>query len=92
MKRVFDSYVKTLKYASVSHLNSLTHFYTGNFDFHALKHLRLEYYPRLEGAFSRPSALPSLATLDIRFCYNLKAIFYGNNDDLLIITCSLASK
>jgi hypothetical protein len=92
MKRVFDSYVKTLKYASISHLNNLTHFYTGNFGFHALRHLRLEYCPRLEGVFSRPYALPSLATLDIRFCYNLKAIFYGNNDDLLIITCSLASK
>ncbi|XP_062227361.1 disease resistance protein RPV1-like [Phragmites australis] len=73
----------SLKNACVSHLKSLTHFYrlpAGAiiYDFGALKHLRLEHCPRLEGVMLRDSALPSLVTLDILFCYNLKAIFYDN--------------
>ncbi|XP_039821357.1 uncharacterized protein LOC120683348 isoform X2 [Panicum virgatum] len=72
---------RSLKNAHVSHLKSLTHFYKDwkfDYDFHALKHLRLEHCPRLEGVMPRGSALPSLVTLDILFCYNLKAIFYYN--------------
>jgi len=71
-----------LKNAHVSHLKNLTHFYKEHYmrdyDFRALKHLRLEHCPRLEGVMPRGSALPSLVTLDILFCYNLKAIFYYN--------------
>ncbi|XP_039821363.1 uncharacterized protein LOC120683351 [Panicum virgatum] len=73
----------SLENALVSHLKSLTHFYKdSDFDyhFHALKHLRLEHCPRLECVMPRGSALPSLVTLDILFCYNLKAIFYYNRD------------
>ena len=82
MVLVFNIVWWTLKNAHVSHLKSLTHFYKeSNLDvgFHALKHLRLEHCPRLEGVMPRGSALPSLVTLDILFCYNLKAIFYYNN-------------
>ncbi|RCV33435.1 hypothetical protein SETIT_7G083300v2 [Setaria italica] len=79
MQEVFSDYVRPLRHAFVSHLKSLTRFYSGGYDgFDTLKHLHLEYCPRLE-VISSPSALPSLVTLDIRFCYNLKAIFYGNN-------------
>ena len=73
----------TLKNAHVSHLKSLTHFYKDrdyDVDFRGLKHLRLEHCPRLEGVMPRGSALPSLVTLDILFCYNLKAIFYYNSE------------
>ncbi|XP_039821996.1 uncharacterized protein LOC120683978 [Panicum virgatum] len=72
---------RSLKNAHVSHLKSLTHFYKeplAHTDFRGLKHLRLEHCPRLEGVMPRGSALPSLVTLDILFCYNLKAIFYYN--------------
>ncbi|XP_039821362.1 uncharacterized protein LOC120683350 [Panicum virgatum] len=72
----------SLENAHVSYLKSLTHFYKESYfdnDFRALKHLRLEHCPRLEGVMPRGSALPSLVTLDILFCYNLKVIFYYNN-------------
>ena len=81
MVLVFNIVWWSLKNAHVSHLKSLTHFYKEpgyDFDFDALKHLRLEHCPRLEGVMPRGSALPSLVTLDILFCYNLKAIFYRN--------------
>ena len=81
MVLVFNIVWWSLKNAHVSHLKSLTHFYKEpgyDFDFDALKHLRLEHCPRLEGVMPRGSALPSLVTLDILFCYNLKAIFYDN--------------
>ncbi|CAL5027718.1 unnamed protein product [Urochloa decumbens] len=78
MKIVFTSFVATLRHMCASHLKSLTHFYSGSFGFSALVHLRLEYCPRLEGVISRTSKLPSLVTLDICFCYNLKAICYKN--------------
>jgi len=75
----------SLKNAHVSHLKNLTHFYKERYyfydcDFDALKHLRLEHCPRLEGVMPHGSALPSLVTLDILFCYNLKAIFYYNSE------------
>ncbi|TVU03128.1 hypothetical protein EJB05_51339, partial [Eragrostis curvula] len=66
----------TLTNACASHLKSLIHFYSGGLNFNALKNLRLEHCPRLEGVVPCGSALPSLVTLDILFCYNLKAIFY----------------
>ncbi|TVU14705.1 hypothetical protein EJB05_38191, partial [Eragrostis curvula] len=66
----------TLTNACASHLKSLTYFNTGGYNFDALKHLRLEHCPRLEGVVPRGSVLPSLVTLDVLFCYNLKAIFY----------------
>ncbi|RLM74327.1 hypothetical protein C2845_PM15G07070 [Panicum miliaceum] len=78
---VFSELGQSLKNAHVSHLKSLTHFYREpgySANFRALKHLRLEHCPRLEGVMPRGSALPSLVTLDILFCYNLKAIFYYN--------------
>ncbi|CAN6227955.1 unnamed protein product [Urochloa humidicola] len=69
-----------LKNAYVSHLKSLTHFdrssYYSNY-FYALKHLVLENCPRLEGVFPCGCGLPCLETLDILFCYNLKAVFYN---------------
>ena len=86
MVRVFnDAYLKSLrrslKNAHVSHLKSLTHFQPlAHTDFRGLKHLRLEHCPRLEGVMPHGSALPSLVTLDILFCYNLKAIFYYNSE------------
>ncbi|KAG0543696.1 hypothetical protein BDA96_02G211000 [Sorghum bicolor] len=72
-----------LKNACVSYLKSLTHFYRppygrGATKFRALKHIRLEHCPRLEGFMPCDCELPSLVTLDILFCYNLKAIFYNN--------------
>ncbi|KAG2571861.1 hypothetical protein PVAP13_7KG122306 [Panicum virgatum] len=69
---------RSLKNAHVSHLKSLTHFKGVDYayGFLALKHLRLEHCPRLEGVMPRGSVLPSLVTLDILFCYNLKVIFY----------------
>ena len=79
MVHVFNIVWWSLKNAHVSHLKSLTHFYKEpgyDYDFDALKHLRLEHCPRLEGVMWGDSALPSLVTLDILFCYNLKAIFY----------------
>ncbi|TVU14711.1 hypothetical protein EJB05_38197, partial [Eragrostis curvula] len=66
----------TLTNACASHLKSLIHFYSGSLNFNALKNLRLEHCPRLEGVMLGGSRLPSLVTLDILFCYNLKAIFY----------------
>lgn len=76
-----DSMGQSLQNVRVSQLQSLIHFYkplgyneTSNFD--SLKHLHLEYCPRLERIVPRESALPSLTTLDILFCYNLKTIFY----------------
>ncbi|CAL5032341.1 unnamed protein product [Urochloa decumbens] len=80
MKIVFKYCVGTLRHTCASHLKSLTHFYSGSVGFPALVHLRLEYCPRLEGVISRASKLPSLVTLDIRFCYNLKAIYYKSNE------------
>uniref|UniRef100_A0A0E0P8M3 Disease resistance protein At4g27190-like leucine-rich repeats domain-containing protein n=1 Tax=Oryza rufipogon TaxID=4529 RepID=A0A0E0P8M3_ORYRU len=84
MKHVFENayYVgQSLRNVRVSQLQSLIHFYkplvynsARNFD--SLKHLHLEYCPRLERIMPRESALPSLKTLDILFCYNLKTIFY----------------
>ncbi|KAF8715451.1 hypothetical protein HU200_027102 [Digitaria exilis] len=73
-------HVPTMKNASVSDLKNLTHFFGVGFypEFTALKHLRLEHCPRLEGIMPCQCALPSLETLDIIFCYNLKAIFYEN--------------
>ncbi|CAL5032343.1 unnamed protein product [Urochloa decumbens] len=70
----------TLKNAYVSHLKSLTHFYrpSGSYPLYALKHLVLENCPRLEGVFSRDCGLRSLETLDILFCYNLKAVLYNH--------------
>ncbi|KAF0924893.1 hypothetical protein E2562_014976 [Oryza meyeriana var. granulata] len=69
-----------LQNARVSQLKSLIHFYSPSLfygcEFRSLKHLHLEYCPRLEGIMPRGSALPSLTTLDILFCYNLKTIFY----------------
>ncbi|CAN6234877.1 unnamed protein product [Urochloa humidicola] len=82
MKTIFDYYyrVGTLRHTWASHLKNLTHFSSsGRVGFHALVHLRLEYCPRLEGVMSRTSALPSLVTLDILFCYNLKAFFYDRS-------------
>jgi len=82
MVHVFYVAGRCLKNAHVSHLKSLTHFYKdplAHTDFRGLKHLRLEHCPRLEGVMPRGSALPSLVTLDILFCYNLKAIFYYKN-------------
>ncbi|XP_039818561.1 uncharacterized protein LOC120681083 [Panicum virgatum] len=81
---VYPDYLgPSLKNAHVCHLKSLTHFYKErdyDIDFRGLKHLRLEHCPRLEGVMPRGSALPSLVTLDILFCYNLKAIFYYNSE------------
>lgn len=84
MKHVLEyaySMGQSLQNVRVSQLQSLIHFYkpleyndTSNFD--SLKHLHLEYCPRLERIVPRESALPSLTTLDILFCYNLKTIFY----------------
>ncbi|XP_066348791.1 uncharacterized protein [Miscanthus floridulus] len=73
--------VLSLQNAHVSRLRSLTHFYRGGGgdNFNALKHLFLEYCPRLEGIVPRYFCeLPSLETLDILCCYNLKAIFYDD--------------
>lgn len=85
-----------LKNAWVSYLKSLTHFYrpSGSGDtFRALKHVRLEHCPRLEGFVPCHCELPSLVTLDILFCYNLKAIFYNNDHHSSPrATSSLASK
>ena len=82
MVRVFsyDLDVLSLQNAHVSRLRSLTHFYSGGGgdNFNAMKHLFLEYCPRLEGIVPRDCELPSLETLDILCCYNLKAIFYDN--------------
>ncbi|TVU14677.1 hypothetical protein EJB05_38161, partial [Eragrostis curvula] len=80
MTRVFrwaDYLHDTLTNACASHLKSLTYFYTSGYNFYALKHLRLEHCPRLKGVVPCGSALPSLVTLDILYCYNLKTIFYG---------------
>jgi hypothetical protein len=82
--RVFnDSETQYLKNAFVSHLKSLTHFYSKpswyySGHFYALKHLALQYCPRLEGIVPGDCKLPRLETLDIFFCYNLKAIFYAS--------------
>ena len=70
-----------LKNAWVSYLKSLTHFYRpsgSGATFRALKNVRLKHCPRLEGFMPSDCELPSLVTLDILFCYNLKAIFYNN--------------
>jgi hypothetical protein len=72
---------RNMKNAFVSHLKSLTHFHrpSGYYcSFYALKHLVLEHCPRLEGIVPRYCELPRLETLDIFFCYNLKAIFYAS--------------
>ncbi|CAN6248449.1 unnamed protein product [Urochloa humidicola] len=71
---------QTLKNAFVSHLKSLTHFDRSTYYpdyFYELKHLVLENCPRLEGVFPCGCGLPCLETLDILFCYNLKAVFYN---------------
>jgi hypothetical protein len=75
---VFIYVIPNLKNAYVSHLKSLTHFCSrySDYDFNSLKHLVLEDCPRLEGVVPRDCELRSLVTLDILFCYNLKAIFY----------------
>nr|CAB3445826.1 unnamed protein product [Digitaria exilis] len=77
MVQVFAGVPSGLKNACASHLNSLIHFSISPFfSFDALKHLRLEHCPRLEGVIPRGSGLPCLLTLDVQFCYNLKAILY----------------
>ncbi|KAF0896606.1 hypothetical protein E2562_026308 [Oryza meyeriana var. granulata] len=68
--------------AWVSQLRSLIHFYKpeySTYNFSSLKHLHLEYCPRLESIMPRESALPSLMTLAILSCYNLKAIFFQHH-------------
>ncbi|CAL5067516.1 unnamed protein product [Urochloa decumbens] len=85
MEHVFNMAVsgvrQTLKNAHVSHLKSLTHFDRPSVycPFYALKHLVFENCPRLEGVFPRNACdLPCLETLDILFCYNLKAVLYND--------------
>jgi hypothetical protein len=78
-EKVYARYVGNLKNVHVSYLRSLTHFYRPLSDannFNALKHLVLEHCPRLEAIVPCDCVLPSLETLDILFCYNLKSIFY----------------
>jgi hypothetical protein len=78
-EKVYARYVGNLKNVHVSYLGSLTHFYRPLSDannFNALKHLVLEHCPRLEAIVPCDCVLPSLETLDILFCYNLKSIFY----------------
>jgi hypothetical protein len=80
MKRVFDymhSDMENLRNVHICNLKSLVWFctQTGPFAFSSLKHLHLEYCPRLEAMMADAVALPSLKTLDILFCYNLKKIF-----------------
>uniref|UniRef100_A0A0E0KQ32 Disease resistance protein At4g27190-like leucine-rich repeats domain-containing protein n=1 Tax=Oryza punctata TaxID=4537 RepID=A0A0E0KQ32_ORYPU len=87
MKHVFEHacYVgQSLRNVRVSQLKSLIRFYSPRgyvYNFDSLKHLHLEYCPRLESIMPSQSALPGLVTLDILFCYNLKAIFYQHDDD-----------
>uniref|UniRef100_A0A0E0DDJ8 Disease resistance protein At4g27190-like leucine-rich repeats domain-containing protein n=1 Tax=Oryza meridionalis TaxID=40149 RepID=A0A0E0DDJ8_9ORYZ len=84
MKHAFENanYVgQSLRNVRVSQLKSLIHFYkpleyNSDWNFNSLKHLHLEYCPRLESIMPRESALPSLTTLDILFCYNLMTIFH----------------
>ncbi|TKV99917.1 hypothetical protein SEVIR_8G075600v4 [Setaria viridis] len=45
-----------------------------------LNHIHLEHCPRLEKLFPCSLSLPSLETLVILFCYNLKTIFYNQSD------------
>jgi hypothetical protein len=49
---------------------------SSHFSFSSLEHLHLEYCPRLKVMMQDRVTLPSLKTLDILFCYNLKKIFY----------------
>ncbi|KAJ1270805.1 hypothetical protein BS78_06G079200 [Paspalum vaginatum] len=88
MSQVF-SYVwylsRTLRNTFVSHLRSVIRFIgPSSRYFFALKHLCLQHCPRLEGVLPRACRLPSLVTLDILFCYNLKAIFYQDDDNAIL--------
>uniref|UniRef100_A0A0D9W4G9 NB-ARC domain-containing protein n=1 Tax=Leersia perrieri TaxID=77586 RepID=A0A0D9W4G9_9ORYZ len=85
MKHVFhNSYVIRvygLRNAWVSQLKGLIHFHTLLNEkcvcsFYLLKHLHLEYCPRLESIMGIGSGLQNLTTLHILFCYNLKTIFH----------------
>jgi len=50
--------------------------YSGLITLRLLKHIHLEHCPRLEKLFPRSLSLPSLETLVILFCSNLKTIFH----------------
>ncbi|XP_051223829.2 uncharacterized protein [Lolium perenne] len=70
--------MKNLRNVHVCNLRSLLWFCQrySRLPFSSLEHLHLEYCPRLEAMMPDEVTLPSLKTLDILFCYNLKKIFY----------------
>ncbi|XP_051223820.1 uncharacterized protein [Lolium perenne] len=80
MEGVFNgiSDMENLRNVHVCNLRSLLWFCQqySKFSFSSLEHLHLEYCPRLEAMMPDGVTLPSLKTLDILFCYNLKKIFY----------------
>ncbi|XP_047045536.1 uncharacterized protein LOC124650013 [Lolium rigidum] len=80
MERVFGYYYRSssenLRSVHVCNLKSLVWFCeVPSFSFSSLEHLHLEYCPRLVAMMADTVTLPSLKTLDILFCYNLKEIF-----------------
>jgi hypothetical protein len=89
MEQVFDymhSDMENLRNVHICNLKSLVWFCTQtcSFAFRSLEHLHLEYCPRLEAMMADAVTLPSLKTLDILFCYNLKKIFINTSpqDDM----------
>uniref|UniRef100_A0A0D9XS22 Disease resistance protein At4g27190-like leucine-rich repeats domain-containing protein n=1 Tax=Leersia perrieri TaxID=77586 RepID=A0A0D9XS22_9ORYZ len=84
----------SLQNAWISQLKGLIHFYKPEFstyNFSSLKHLHLEYCPRLESIMPRESALPSLMTLNILSCYNLHTIFHQDHRHEKAMTYQLPS-
>uniref|UniRef100_A0A0D9XS23 Disease resistance protein At4g27190-like leucine-rich repeats domain-containing protein n=1 Tax=Leersia perrieri TaxID=77586 RepID=A0A0D9XS23_9ORYZ len=73
-----------LQNARISQLKNLNLFCNNPTNFSSLKHLHLEYCPRLESIMPRESALPNLTTLDILFCYNLNTILYKHPDETVV--------
>ncbi|KAM3399637.1 hypothetical protein ACQJBY_004821 [Aegilops geniculata] len=82
MKRVFydTKGLKNLRNVHVCNLKSLDSFCSQffSFTFSTLEHLHLEDCPRLDHVVPHTTTLPRLKTIDILFCYNLKAIFISN--------------
>jgi hypothetical protein len=84
MKQVFyymHSDMENLRNVHICNLKSLVWFcyQACSFAFCSLEHLHLEYCPRMENMMTDSVTLPSLKTLDILFCYNLKEIFINES-------------
>jgi hypothetical protein len=89
--KYINSDMENLRNVHVCNLKSLVNFCPKYYSvaFSSLEHLHLEYCPRLEAMMADAVTLPSLKTLEILFCYNLKKIFINKDpqDDMHQLPC-----